>query len=119
HALGHAAYRVGHLGQRDQADVRQPEQAGGGAEATEEDRLQAGRLDQPSGEDVVSAEAADDARLTQELSQSLSGTHGNVDPPEEKLQASRCPANGWMVAQRQLADKRPEQDESESQGATP
>ena len=81
HALGHAADGVGHLGQRDEADVGQAEQAGRGAEAAEEDGLQPGRLDEPGGEDVVRPEAADDAGPGQQVTQAAGGRHGCFSGP--------------------------------------
>src|SRR5262249_42764805 len=71
----HAAHGVGHLAERQKADIRQPEQAGRGAETAEKDRLQAGRLDQSGRENVVRSQAADDAGSAQQVPQSLRGGH--------------------------------------------
>src|SRR5262249_6580142 len=77
-ALGHAAHGGGNFGQGDQADVGQAEQAGGRAEAADEDGLQPGGLDEAGREDVVGPEAADDAGGVEQLAQAAGGgLHGD------------------------------------------
>src|SRR5262249_4996787 len=89
----------------DEPDVRQPQQAGGGAEAPEEDRLQPGGLDQPGGEDVVGPQAADDARPGQELAQTacghgvcLCGVQGSGGWSLEGYNPTRLPADEVLLS---------------------
>jgi hypothetical protein len=72
-AQGGAANGPGHLGEREQTDIGQAEQARRRAEAAEEHGLQPAGLDQQGGEHIMSAQAADHPGTVQQFAKPACG----------------------------------------------
>ena len=73
HALRHTPDRVGHLLHAQKIQIRQPIEAGAGAEAADEDRFESRLFDQHGGQHIVRAERTDDAGSLHQLAQLFRG----------------------------------------------
>ncbi len=73
HAVRHAPHGVGHLLHAEEVQVRQAVEAGAGAEAADEHRLEPGLLDQHRRQHVVGAQRADDAGHLHQFPQPAGG----------------------------------------------